>query len=422
MDQTLQAPGVASGLEQLCLDTLKVSETPQDAEFHVANNSTISLCTPRGSLQANLDHVLDINLNLPSDTLDDSTGYSVASGGFWPHRRTSGSTEVAGRHWSSCRNSSQMLTERSNSTRTTEEVTHDSSHEQHVFQRCSSRQDSVGAMEDEQEPVSAPGRLQRPSVQIKMLEQKKDLAEAALHVLMRLIADGESELEEMRKRLLVTPKCAFKLLHERLGIPVCSPLTAENLRIWLSSFGLGAWGSAAFTEGREFEALIARYSDGSTSLDLQGVIRMVKPRNGDGPCRMQKPPFFIANGGKPSKVVRAFQSQKAVRLAQLIERELQLMRGIIRRQRQLTVFHGLDPLQSFMLLSAVSGADLSISELHERFLKDEGKPPLSPQQLECLARYISFSPSEHVQVQDWVSFMRLGELFPPVETFSAFSV
>lgn len=233
-------------------------------------------------------------------------------------------------------------------------------------------------------------------------------SELALHTLLRVIADAEADLEEKRKRLLLTPKRAFLLLHRGLEGSSSAAISADNLRTWLSGLGV-----TANQHGQDVEAFIARYSGGDAVLDLNSMIRIVTPR-----CSAETkapplsgPPVFSTHSAQCGSAGHAFGRQKALRLAQLIARELQLIRIVIRRQQQLVGFHKLHPSSAIMLFGAacVVQGGISLANLQDHFGYDA--PSLTDEQQRLLLRHIGLCAHEKVCVEEWDAFMRLGDHF-----------
>lgn len=253
-------------------------------------------------------------------------------------------------------------------------------------------------------------------------QRKKKPAQAALFALMRMVAASESHLDEMRRRLMLCPAFSperfFDLLRTNPNTPKTAAVSAEDLRHWLTK-------SSEFPIpvcGQDVEALIMRYSCG-TELDLEGFLRIVTPRDWkesrDGPRDTMRRGMQSERGN----AARASHAQASIRLAQLFERELQLIRDALARQHGLFTLRQY-PADSLMLLGGTighngSGGGLSLEGLQKRFGRiGEGSPfHLRLDEQKALVQHLSMTPgSEVVTTEQWDRFMRLGDQFTEVKS------
>jgi hypothetical protein len=232
---------------------------------------------------------------------------------------------------------------------------------------------------------------------------------------MRVVATSENHLDEMRRRLMMTAFCperSFHLLHANPTRPKSDPVSAEDLRLWLtktSEFPIPV-------SGQDIEALIMRYS-GGPELDMAGFLRVITPRDckesRDGPRETGRQ-GFQSQRGNPA---RAAHSQASIRLAQLFERELQLIRDVMVRQHELHRL-GLHPADSLALLAGTTGragrhGGVSLEGLRKNFTPCGSKAlHLTFDEQTAVVRHLSLTRSiQEVTSEEWDRFMRLGSQF-----------
>lgn len=248
-------------------------------------------------------------------------------------------------------------------------------------------------------------------------------AQAAFFSFMRVVASSERHLDEMRRRLMLCtafePELFFHNLHADPSSPKDAPVTAEDLRFWLTQ----ANEFPIRVCGQDVEALIMRYTGGK-ELNMAGFLHLVTPRDwrgrGGKEHRLAVRRVHRSQYGNPA---RAAHSQASIRLAQLLERELQLIREALVRQRHLFRLR-LYPDEAMRLIGVNVGCSWSkegISLVQEGFRKSFSACVSTPLNLTfeeqtALVQYLSSTPgSEMVTTEEWDRFMRLGDQFTSVK-------
>lgn len=245
-------------------------------------------------------------------------------------------------------------------------------------------------------------------------------AQAAFFSFMRVVASSERHLDEMRRRLMLCtgfePEVFFHNLHADPS-KKDAPVTAEDLRFWLtqtSEFPIRVC-------GQDVEALIMQYTGGK-ELNMAGFLQIVTPRDwrgrGGKEHRLAVRRVARSQYGNPA---RAAHSQASIRLAQLLERELQLIREALVRQRHLFRLR-LYPDEGMRLIGVNVGCSWSKEGISlEGFRKSISACVSTPLNLTfeeqaAVVQYLSSTPgSEVVTTEEWDRFMRLGNQFTSVK-------
>lgn len=278
-------------------------------------------------------------------------------------------------------------------------------------------------------------RLRRPSTATKVrmstsisggenpedwLEERKQRpAPAALFALMRVVAASENHLEQIRSRLMVctafNAEKAFHDLHADPSTPKSDPVSAKDLALWLTRHA----NYPVQVQGSDVEALFMRYS-GRKELDMDGFLRIVTRRSSaqeKGPTgnRRRDSGSLQMHSGN---AFRAAAAQASIRLAQVFERELQLIREVLVRQSELFKLN-LFPSDSIMLLGGSSGGGFSLKELRKRFTAfGSGPLSLSFDEQTAVVRHLA-TGNDIVSTEDWNKFMNLGKQFTPTKSLMA---
>jgi hypothetical protein len=249
-------------------------------------------------------------------------------------------------------------------------------------------------------------------------ERMRHPAQTALFALMRVVAASENHLEEIRSRLMLcsafNAEKAFHDLHADPSTPKSDPVSAKDLALWLtkSNYPVQAQGS-------DIEALFMRYSGGK-ELDMAGFLRIVTrqssaPKKVETGCRRRELGSFQMHSGSAS---RAAAAQASIRLAQVFDRELQLIREVLVRQNELFKLN-LFPSDSIMLLGGSSGSGFSLKELRKRFTAfGSGALSLSFDEQTAVVRHLAPN-NDIVSKEDWDKFMNLGKQFTPTKSLVA---
>eukprot|EP00746_Dinoflagellata_sp_MGD_P166894 gnl/MRDRNA2_/MRDRNA2_97108_c0_seq1.p1 gnl/MRDRNA2_/MRDRNA2_97108_c0~~gnl/MRDRNA2_/MRDRNA2_97108_c0_seq1.p1 ORF type:complete len:453 (+),score=81.22 gnl/MRDRNA2_/MRDRNA2_97108_c0_seq1:100-1458(+) len=249
-------------------------------------------------------------------------------------------------------------------------------------------------------------------------ERKRYPAQTALFALMRVVAASENHLEEIRSRLMLcsafNAEKAFHDLHADPNTPKSDPVSAKDLTLWLAKANYPVQ-----VQGSDVEALFMRYS-GSKELDMAGFLRIVTRRSSaqekgeTGNTRRGSGMLQMHSGN----AFRAAAAQVSIRLAQVFERELQLIREVLVRQKELLKLN-LFPSDSIMLLGGSSGGGFSLQELRKRFTAlGSGPLSLSFEEQTAVVRHLA-PDNDTVSKEDWDKFMNLGKQFTPNRSLMA---
>lgn len=244
-------------------------------------------------------------------------------------------------------------------------------------------------------------------------------AENAILALLRAIAAAEEHIESFRVRLKLVPSFEPKVQFKRM-----QSVGNDTNHVTTTEFRKFLRDETSYPvplRNGDVEALFWLHGGHTDRIEIDDFLRMISPRQWvnmrDGPM-----------GGRARGSLQTYgyqggarASEARIRLAQLIERELELLREIMWRCTMLSEIHSVEKHDSLEMLC--EGVRHSRGGLVQSSLRTGLAAGLSTDEHRLMVRYLGSAILETVTMLQWNSFMGLHERFPapPRSEISSFT-